>query len=38
MGTGEDFLNKTPMAYTLRSRMDKWDLIKLQKLNKTLAN
>jgi len=38
MGTGEDFLNKTPMAYALRSRMDKWDLIKLQKLNKTLAN
>jgi len=30
MGTGENFLNKTPMAYALRSRVDKWDLIKLQ--------
>jgi len=30
MGTGENFLNKTPMAYALRSRIDKWDLIKLQ--------
>ena len=30
MGTGEKFLNRTPMAYALRSRIDKWDLIKLQ--------
>ena len=30
MGTGENFLNKTPIAYALRSRIDKWDLIKLQ--------
>jgi len=30
MGTGENFLNKTPMAYALRSIIDKWDLIKLQ--------
>jgi len=30
MGTGEIFLNRTPMAYALRSRLDKWDLIKLQ--------
>ena len=30
IGTGENFLNKTPMAYALRSRIDKWDLIKLQ--------
>ena len=30
MGTGENFLNKTPMAYALRSRIGKWDLIKLQ--------
>jgi len=30
MDTGENFLNKTPMAYALRSRIDKWDLIKLQ--------
>jgi hypothetical protein len=27
---GEKFLNRTPMAYALRSRIDKWDLIKLQ--------
>ena len=30
MGTGENVLNRTPMAYALRSRIDKWDLIKLQ--------
>ena len=30
MGTGEIFLNRTPMAYALKSRNDKWDLIKLQ--------
>ena len=24
------FLNRTPIAYVLRSRTDKWDLIKLQ--------
>jgi hypothetical protein len=30
MATGEKFLNRTPMAYTLRSRIDKWYLIKLQ--------
>jgi hypothetical protein len=30
MGTGEKFLNRTPMAYALRSTIDKWDLIKLQ--------
>ena len=30
MGTGEKFLNRTPMPYALRSRIDKWDLIKLQ--------
>ena len=30
MGTGEKFLNRTPMAYALKSRIDKWDLIKLQ--------
>jgi hypothetical protein len=27
MGTGETFLNRTPTAYALRSRIDKWDLI-----------
>ena len=30
MGTGEIFLNRTLTAYALRSRIDKWDLIKLQ--------
>ena len=30
MGTGEIFLSRTPMAYALRTRIDKWDLIKLQ--------
>jgi hypothetical protein len=30
MGTGEKFLNKTAMACAVRSRIDKWDLIKLQ--------
>jgi hypothetical protein len=30
MGIGEIFLNRTPIAYALRSRIDKWDLIKLQ--------
>jgi hypothetical protein len=30
MGTGEKFLNRTPMACDVRSRIDKWDLIKLQ--------
>ena len=30
MGTGENFLNRTLIAYALRSRIDKWNLIKLQ--------
>jgi hypothetical protein len=30
LGTGEIFLKRTPMAYALRSRIDKWGLIKLQ--------
>ena len=30
MSTGENFLNTAPMAYALKSTMDKWDLIKLQ--------
>jgi hypothetical protein len=30
MGTGGKFLNRTPVAYTVRSRINKWDLIKLQ--------
>jgi hypothetical protein len=30
MGTGEKFLNRTPVAFAVRSRIYKWDLIKLQ--------
>jgi hypothetical protein len=30
MGTGEKFLNRTAMACAGRSRIDKWDLIKLE--------
>jgi hypothetical protein len=34
MGTGEIFQNRTPIAYPLRSRIDKWDFIKLQSFYK----
>jgi hypothetical protein len=30
MGTGGKFLNRTAMTCAVRSRIDKWDLIKLQ--------
>ena len=30
MGTGEKFLNRAALACAVRSRIDKWDLIKLQ--------
>ena len=30
MDTGERFLNRTPMASAMSTRIDKWDLIKLQ--------
>jgi hypothetical protein len=30
MGTGEKFSNRTAMACPVRSRIDKWDLMKLQ--------
>jgi hypothetical protein len=30
MRTGEKFLNRTTMAYAVRSVIDKWSLIKLQ--------
>ena len=30
MGTMENFVSRTPVAYALRSRIDKWDLKKLQ--------
>ena len=32
MGTGGNFLNRTPMAQALRSTIDKWDLMKLKRL------
>jgi len=35
MGTGENFPNKTIVAHALRLRIDKWDLIKLQRFCKT---
>jgi hypothetical protein len=35
MGTGEKFLNRTPMACVVRSRIDKWDLIQLLNFCKT---
>ena len=30
IGTGGNFLNRTPMAQALRSRIDRWDLMKLE--------
>jgi hypothetical protein len=30
LGTGGKFLNRTAMAHAVRSRINKWDLIKLQ--------
>jgi hypothetical protein len=34
MGTGGKFLNRTAMACAVRSRIEKWDLIKLQRFCK----
>ena len=34
IGTGGNFLNTTPMTNTLRSRIDKWDLKKLERFGK----
>jgi hypothetical protein len=34
MATGEIFLNITAMAFAVRSRINKWDLIKLQSFSK----
>ena len=34
MGTRENFLNRTAMACAVRSRIDEWDLIKLQSFGK----
>ena len=30
IGTGRNFLNRTPMAHSLRLRIDKWDLMDLE--------
>ena len=30
IGTGKDFLNRTPLAQALRSTINKWDLMKLK--------
>ena len=35
MGTREKFLNRTAMACAVRSKIDKWDLIKLQSFCKS---
>jgi hypothetical protein len=34
MGTGGNFLNKTPIAYALRPSIGKWDIIKLESFYK----
>jgi hypothetical protein len=34
IGTGRNFLNRTPMVRALRSKIDKWDLIKLESFSK----
>jgi hypothetical protein len=35
MGTGKIFQNRTQMPYALRSRIDKWNLIKFQSFCKS---
>jgi len=30
IGTGRNFLNRNPIVHALRSRIDKWDLMKLE--------
>lgn len=35
IGTRGNFLNRAPMANALRSKIDKWDLIKLESFCKT---
>ena len=32
IGTGDNFLNRTPMAQALRPTIDKWNLMEVQKL------
>jgi hypothetical protein len=38
IGTGENFLNRKPVAEVLKSIIDKWDLMKLKSFCKTKAN
>jgi hypothetical protein len=38
MGKEKTFLNRIPMAYALRSTIDKWDLIKLKCFCKALSS
>ena len=38
IGTGDNFLNRTPVTQALRSKIDKWDLIKLQSFCKSKDN
>ena len=33
-GTGDNFLNRTPMAQALKTTIDKWDLMKLKSFYK----
>jgi hypothetical protein len=37
IGTGENFLNRTPMVQPTRSMIDKWDLMKLERFYKAGA-
>jgi hypothetical protein len=34
IGAGGNFLNRAPMSHSLRSRIDKWDLMKLENFYK----
>jgi hypothetical protein len=38
MGTGEIFLNRSAVACAVRSRIDKWDLTKVQSFCKAKAS
>jgi hypothetical protein len=37
MSTGEKFMNRTTMAYALRSRIDKWHITKASVRQRTLS-
>ena len=36
MSTGENFPNRTPMVQALRSKINKWDLIKLKSFHQAM--